>query len=83
MRTFFILQKRNFQASLSRGDFLQRVEILKLLFDAFMQDRVGESEETASRPDFVCLNSVRESFADLHFLRNALAPVDRRIRMAG
>src|SRR5579862_6793162 len=48
MRPFFVLKKRNLQTRLSQRDFLQLVEVLRLLAGAFMQNLVRQGEETAA-----------------------------------
>jgi len=65
MRALFILQKRYFQARLGECDLLQLIEVLRLLAGVFVQNLIGQREETAAWPDFAGVGAGCESFASL------------------
>ena len=70
MRPFFILHHRYFQARLGERDFLQFVEVFRLLACTFVENLTGDAEKTAGRTDFLGIRSSREFLARLHFRGN-------------
>ncbi len=73
MRAFFVFHDRYFQACLGESDFLQFVEVFRLLARAFMENLIGEGKETAGRTDFLGIRSGREFLARLHLRGNVFS----------
>ena len=63
MRPFLVLKQGDLQTRLGKSNFLQIIEVVRLLQGAFMQDGVSQGEETAARSDLVGISSRGKSFA--------------------
>ncbi len=73
VRAFFIFHYRNLQARLGERDLLQLVEVFRLLACAFLQNLIGEREETAGGPDLIDVSSGGEFPARLLLSGNGSA----------
>ncbi len=65
--TFLVLQQGDLQTGLGKSNFLQIVEVVRLLQGAFMQDGVGQGEEATARSDLVGIGSRGKAFAGFQF----------------
>ena len=73
VRAFFRLQQRNAQARPVPGEPLEPVQKLGLLSRAFVENRVGQGEEAAPRPELLEQGSGRELLHRLGLLRDGFA----------
>ena len=74
VRAFFVLHHRYLQARLGERDLLQFVEVFRLLARAFLQNVIGQGEESAARADFLRVGSGREFPARLRLRRECPFP---------
>ena len=73
VRAFFRLQERNAQARPLPGQPLEPVQKLGLLAGAFVENRVGQGEEAAPRPELLQQGPGRELLHRLGLLRDRIA----------